>query len=153
MVRQCSLPQWLELIHATTHNSVPNSPLLNADAVTRFSQFSFFSLLCHLLFLLPFVFFFVFYNTATAFGTTAFVRFTFIETKDERIKRERERKKCITNIYVNVCVYVFIVQKLTKQLTKCRERKKNVFNNIFRNAQRRKTISLMLVFHMNNFSF
>lgn len=124
MVRQCSLPQWLELIHATTHNSVPNSPLLNADAVTRFSQFSFFSLLCHLLFLLPFVFFFVFYNTATAFGTTAFVRFTFIETKDERIKREREKK--MYNKYLRecmcVCIYCVEANKATHEMQ--REKKK-----------------------------
>lgn len=73
-----------------TLDSVPNSPLLNADAVTRFSQFSFISLL--LPFAIAILLFFILFYTATAFGTRTFVRIAFIETKDERIEGKRERE-------------------------------------------------------------
>lgn len=93
--RRSLLPQWLELIHATL-SIVPNSPLFNADAVTRFFsslwQFSFHSLLLSF-------YIFILCNTAFAFafGTETFVRFAFIETKDEG-----KEKNTIKNVRMHV---------------------------------------------------
>lgn len=108
-------------------------------------QFSFHSLL------LPF-YIFILCNTAFAFGTETFVRFAFIETKDEG-----KEKNTIKNVRMHVWMYVCMCECVlctTKLLSK-NEKKSAPYpvKYTFRNAQRRKTISLMIVFYMNNFSF